>query len=119
MDQPRRIGHLARRPTVLVGLLLLVVGLPEVIVGYTKGRAYRTALATLPAAPRPADSTELFPKPTAADEKRAVIVAKIGYYDLLSAAGRVLVITGLLLVLVGIVRAQRPLPPSAEGRFLS
>ncbi len=114
----RRIRALARRPIVLVGLLLLVVGTPEIMVGHSKARAYRTMLAALPSSPRPADPTEVFPKPTGADEKRAVVVAKIGYYDLLSAAGRVLVVTGLLLIFLGIVHARR-YPGAATGREFS
>jgi hypothetical protein len=50
------------------------------------------------------DPTQLYPKRTAADEKRAVVRAKVGYYELLRSAGRILVLLGLASVLIGVVR---------------
>lgn len=87
--------------------MLLAVGSPEVIIGHTKANSYRDMLATLPPPERRADPTELYPKRTAIDEQRAVVEAKVGYYDLLRSAGRALVLLGLVSIVVGILRDPR------------
>jgi len=108
----------ARRPLVLIGLLLLTVGTPEVIIGHTKARSYRVMLETLPPAPRYVDPTQLYPKRTAADERRAVVEAKVGYYELLRSAGRVLVLLGFASAVIGVLHVPRPLSaPDATSRI--
>lgn len=102
------LGRLVRRPLVLIGLMLLAVGSPEVIIGHNKVESYRTMLETLPPQARPADPTQLYPKRTAVDEQRAVAEAKVGYYELLRSAGRALVLLGLVAVGIGVLREPRP-----------
>lgn len=115
VDWRRRVGSLARRPLVLVGLMLLAVGVPEVIIGHNKAREYRAELATLPPPTRHADPTQLYPELSAADEKRAVVEAKVGYYDLLRSAGRILLLLGVASLVIGIVVEPRhPATPARE-----
>lgn len=106
---------LVRRPSVLVGLMLLAVGTPEVIIGHTKAQSYRARREALPPRVRRVDPTELYPKPTAADERRAVIEGKIGYYELLESAGRILVLLGAVVVLLGTLRSPRPRTAGPEA----
>lgn len=87
--------------------MLLAVGTPEVIIGHNKAREYRDVLATLPPAARRTDPTRLYPERSAADEKRAVVEAKVGYYDLLRSAGRILVLLGLAGLVIGVVVEPR------------
>jgi hypothetical protein len=103
----RWLAGVVRRPLVLVGLLLLIVGAPEVIIGHTKSQSYRLSLKTLPPRARSADPTQLYPERTAEDEERAVVEAKVGYYELLWSAGRVLVLLGFTSMLIGVLHEPR------------
>lgn len=95
--------------------MLCVVGTPEVVIGHRKAASYREALTHLPPRPSAPDPTQLYPKRSADDEQRAVVEAKIGYYDLLYSAGRVLVLLGLGLGLLGVVWGPAPRPvPATE-----
>lgn len=104
----QRVGVIVRRPLILTGLLLMTVGVPEVIIGHTKAASYRAELESLPAPRRESDPTRLYPTLTDADEKRAVIEAKVGYYELLRSAGRLLVLGGLAVIAIGLLRERRP-----------
>jgi hypothetical protein len=116
MQWRRRLLALLRRPLVLLGLLLVLVGTPEVIIGHTKSESYRRELAQLPPGKVEADPARLYPTRTATDEKRAVAEAKVGYYDLLRSAGRVLVLLGLASMAIGAVRPpRRTRRPRAEA----
>ena len=88
------------------GLLLLAIGLGDVVVGRTKLAQYQAVLATAPAS-RPQDRATLFPKVTEAEEQRSVARAKLGFYNLLFLAGQLLTVTGLLSVVIGVVRIRR------------
>jgi len=91
-----------RSPLVLAGLLLVLVGTAELIVGQRKLTEYRARQAVL--APLPVhDPTALYPAVSAVEEKHAVVEAKLGYYELLTLAGRGLAIIGLASVCIGIV----------------
>jgi hypothetical protein len=98
--RPDGIPALLRTPLVLGGLLLVLVGTAELIVGHRKTLEYQERQAQL--APLPLRSpTTLYPKVGALAEKHALVAAKIGYYELLTGAGRVLALLGLVAVCVG------------------
>jgi hypothetical protein len=96
---------LSRSPLVLGGLLLLVVGMANLVVGYRKVEQYRYELRTVPPPPPP-EPAELFPKLSAADEKEAILRGKLGYYGLVSTAGRILLLVGAGSVALGCLRAR-------------
>jgi hypothetical protein len=93
---------LLRTPLVLGGLLLVLVGTAELIVGHRKTLEYRDRQAQLAPLP-PRNPTTLYPKSSAIQEKHALVAAKIGYYELLTDAGRVLALLGLAAVCLGAV----------------
>jgi len=93
--------------------MLLAVGVPEVIIANGKTNEYRTERTRLQPPPPASSPTELYPKRTAADEKLAVIEAKLGYYRLLRSAGRFLVLVGVALVGIGALREPpHPIDPA-------
>ena len=97
-------GHqLSRSPLVLGGLLLLMVGVADLMVGYRKVVQYRQELRALPAPPSP-DPAELFPKLSAADEREDILRAKLGYYGMLSTTGRILALLGAGAMAAGYLR---------------
>ncbi|SRR5258706_232525 len=107
MAQPElSVQSLARSVWIVAGLLLLGIGLGDVLVGRTKLAQYQEVVAQ--AAPvRPRDPAVLFPKVTEAEEQRSVARAKLGFYNLLFLAGQILTLSGLLLVVIGVVRLHR------------
>jgi hypothetical protein len=99
------MSSFSRNPFVLGGLLLLAVGAADLVVGYRKIREYRQELEAIPPAP-PQDPAQLFPRLSAADEKEAILRAKLGYYGTLSTAGRVLILVGVGSCALGVLRAR-------------
>ena len=97
---------IAKSPWVVAGLLLLVIGIGDVIAGRSKLAQYHAVLAQ-PDGARPRDPARLFPKVTESQEQLAVARAKVGFYNQLFLSGQVLTAGGLLLVIVGLVRARR------------
>jgi hypothetical protein len=98
---------LLRSPLVLGGLLLVLVGTAELIVGHRKTLEYRARQAQL--APLPTrNPTTLYPKSSATEEKHALVAAKIGYYELLTGAGRILALLGVAAVCVGAIYGRGP-----------
>ena len=94
---------LSRSPLVLGGLLLLMVGVADLVVGYRKVEQYRQELRALPPPPAP-DPAELFPKLSANDEREDILRAKLGYYGMLSMTGRILALIGAAAMAGGYVR---------------
>lgn len=107
------VRTLFRSSFVVAGLLLLSIGLGDVVVGRTKITQYEATLAQAPPVV-PQDGATLFPKVTEAEEQRSVAHAKLGFYNLLFLAGQLLTTTGLLLVVIGVVRTRR-----ASGNVLA
>jgi len=95
----------SRNPFVLGGLLLLAVGAADLVVGYRKIREYRQEIEAIPPA-RPQDPAQLFPRLSAADEKEAILRAKLGYYGTLLTAGRILILVGAGSCALGVLRAR-------------
>lgn len=96
---------LARSGLAVGGVLLLLVGLGNAIVGRTKISQYRQAVAeSQPRAARP--SSQLFPTANEADEQLAVAQAKLGYYELLFTVGQGLCGVGFLLLAAGVLQAR-------------
>ena len=100
------VQSMARSVWIVAGLLLLAIGLGDVLVGRTKLSQYQDVIAQAPPV-RPRDPATLFPKVTEADEQRAVARAKLGFYNLLFLAGQLLTLSGLVLVVIGVVRLHR------------
>jgi hypothetical protein len=112
------IQSMARSTWIVAGLLLLAIGLGDVLVGRTKLAQYQEVIAQAPPV-RPHDPAILFPKVTEADEQRSVARAKLGFYALLFLSGQLLTLSGLVLVVIGVVRLHRRGDPrlvSAESR---
>lgn len=102
-SQPLPAPLLSRSPLVLGGLLLLMVGVADLVVGYRKVEQYRHELRALPPPPTP-DPAELFPKLSAADEREDILRAKLGYYGMLSTTGRYLALLGAGAMAAGYIR---------------
>jgi len=109
--EARTLATLSRSPLVLGGILLLMVGALDLVVGYRKTLEYRQELQAVPPPP-PQDPAELFPKLSASDEKEAILRAKLGYYGMLSLAGRVLILIGAGLLALGVARTRSALARS-------
>ncbi len=108
------VQAMARSVWIVAGLLLLAIGLGDVLVGRTKLSQYQEMIAQ--AAPvRPRDPATLFPKVTEADEQRSVARAKLGFYNLLFLSGQLLTLSGLVLVVIGVVRLHRRPDPRLVG----
>ena len=99
------VQTLARSGWIVSGLLLLLIGLSDVVVGRTKLAQYQAVLRQTPVS-RPQDPAALFPKVTEAEEQRSVARAKLGFYNLLFLAGQMLTLGGLVLIVIGLVRLR-------------
>jgi len=96
------LSALLRTPLVLGGLLLVLVGTAELVVGYRKAVEYRERQAQLEPLPV-RNPTTLYPKVGLVEEQHALVAAKIGYYELLSGAGRLLALVGVASICVGAI----------------
>ena len=98
---------------VWAGLLLVAVGLGDAIAGRVKIAQYQEAVRSAPAF-EPRDPAALFPTASESQERRAVALTKLGFYQLLFTSGQVIAATGFLVLLLGILRARfRSLSPAA------
>ena len=96
---------------VWAGLLLVAVGLGDAIAGRVKITQYQEAVRSAPSV-EPRDPASLFPTANEGQERRAVAVTKLGFYQLLFTTGQVMAATGFLVLLLGILRARfRALAP--------
>src|SRR5262249_50832194 len=112
------VHSMARSAWIVAGLLLLAIGFGDVLVGRTKLAQYEEVLSEAPPV-RPRDPAVLFPKVTEVEEQRAVARRKLGFYNILFLAGQVITLTGLVLVVIGVLRLHRRAPEtlvSAESR---
>jgi len=96
----------ARSSLCVAGALLLMIGLGNAVVGRTKIGQYQALLRQAPPPPAPRDPEHLFPVVDEAQERRAVAIAKLGYYQLLFAVGQALSATGVVLLAIGVLRVR-------------
>lgn len=97
---------------VWAGLLLVAVGLGDAVVGRVKITQYQDAVRSAPTI-EPRDPAALFPTASEGQERRAVALMKLGFYQLLFTSGQVLAATGFLVLLLGILRTRfRALAPA-------
>jgi len=115
--QELSIQTLLKSSLVLAGLLLLVVGLGDVVVGRTKMFQYQETLAQTP--PATVDPASLFPTASEGKERHSVTMGKLAFYQLLVNVGQLMVAAGFTLIAVGVLRvsvggarAPRNLPSS-------
>jgi hypothetical protein len=80
-----------------------MVGIADLMVGHRKFEQYQQELRAIPPPPAP-DPADLFPKLSAADEKEAILRAKLGYYGMLGTAGRILLLLGTGMLGLGCIR---------------
>ena len=112
------VHALVRSGLVLAGLLLLAVGLGNVIAGRTKIVQYEEVLRSASPARLPADPAALFPPTSEGDERHELALAKLGFYQLLLRAGRLLSSLGALLLSLGVLRVwvRAPRAPGGPAR---
>src|SRR6266849_3153919 len=84
---------LTRSALVMAGLLLLVVGVGDVIAGWAKIVPYRELVRTTAAIDRPAPPG-LFPPASEGQERHAVAVDKLAFYQLVVTTGQTLAALG-------------------------
>lgn len=102
------LRDLPRSALVVAGVMLLGVGLGNCWVGRVKSAQYRAMLVRQP----PPRVRTLFHTPREGEERQTVALAKIGFYQMLFNAGRLLAAAGLCTAVAGFVRLRRhPLPP--------
>ena len=102
------IPALLKTPLVLSGLLLLVIGLSETLIGRLKVAEYEGMLRQTPAVVAK-DPAALFPTATEEQELRELGEAKLAYYHLLLTAGQLIAGLGLILFAAGLLRGHRPI----------
>jgi hypothetical protein len=102
---------------VWAGLLLVAVGLGDAIAGRLKITQYQEAVRSAPSV-EPRDPAALFPTASEGQERRAVALAKLGFYQLLFTSGQILAATGFLIFLLGILRTRfRGLQPATLAKL--
>ncbi len=95
-----------RNGLIVAGTLIVAVGIGDMLAGRAKLQEYRAVLAEpLPQAPR--DPAALFPKASEAQERHAVALAKLAFYQLLFLVGQLLAALGVLLIGVGAFRQRQ------------
>lgn len=99
------IRSLVHSGLVWAGLLLVAVGLGDAIAGRVKITQYQEAVRSAPSV-EPRDPAALFPTANEGQERRAVALTKLGFYQLLFTSGQILAAGGFLLFLLGILRAR-------------
>ena len=97
---------LVRNTWIMSGVLALAIGSADVLVARMKLAQYHETLAHAVIA-QPRNPAVLFPKASESEEQRAVARAKIGFYNLLFLAGQLLTLSGLVLLVLGIVQVRR------------
>ena len=111
------IRALVHSGLVWAGLLLVAVGLGDAIAGRVKITQYQEAVRSAPSL-EPRDSAALFPTASEGQERRAVALTKLGFYQLLFTSGQVLAATGFLVLLLGILRTRfRALSPATVAKL--
>jgi len=103
-SQELSIHALMKSGLVLAGLLLLVVGLGDVVVGRTKMFQYQETLAQTPASA--VDPPSLFATASEGKERRSVTMGKLAFYQLLVNVGQLMVAGGFTLIALGVLRVS-------------
>lgn len=98
------VQALGRNGLVLAGLLCLAVGLGNTLTGRSKLVQYENLVRS--STPDVHPPAALFPQASEAHERRAVALAKLGFYQLILLAGQFLVAFGFLFIAAGIVQLR-------------
>jgi hypothetical protein len=106
---------LSRSSLVLAGILFLAIGIGNVFAGHSKITQYEEVLHSTTPPSAPADPAALFPAASEGEERHELALAKLGFYQLLVTAGRVLCALGVLLLSVGTLRVWVSAPPAHAG----
>src|SRR5438046_9356223 len=96
---------LTRSALVMAGLLLLAVGVGDVIAGWTKIGQYRELVRATASIERP-DPAALFPTANEGQERHAVAVDKLAFYQLVVTTGQLLAALGFTLMAAGALRVR-------------
>ena len=112
------VSALARSSLVVAGVLLLLVGFGNLIVGRSKIAQYQLMVRETPPPP-PRDPAQLFPTASEAEERHGIAIAKLGYYQLLFTAGQSLSALGFLLLGLGVLRVRFRTAPVEGGDQLT
>jgi len=102
---------------VWAGILLVAVGLGDAIAGRVKITQYQEAVRSAPSL-EPRDPAALFPTASEGQERRAVALTKLGFYQLLFTCGQIMAATGFLIFLLGVLRARfRAMSPATRAQL--
>ena len=96
---------LTRSALVMAGLLLFAVGVGDVIAGWAKIGQYRELVRATAAVERP-DPAALFPTANEGQERHAVAVDKLAFYQLVLTTGQMLAALGFALMAAGALRVR-------------
>ena len=96
---------LTRSALVMAGLLLVVVGVGDVIAGWAKIGQYRELVRLTAAVERP-DPAALFPTANEGQERHALAVNKLAFYQLVLATGQTLAALGIALMAAGALHVR-------------
>ena len=96
---------LTRSALVMTGLLLLAVGVGDVIAGWAKIGQYRELVRATATVERP-DPAALFPTANEGQERHAVAVDKLAFYQLVLTTGQMLAALGFALMAAGALRVR-------------
>jgi len=100
MTTSSTMHRLTRSALVMAGLLLVVVGVGDVITGWAKVGQYRDLVRVTAAVERP-DPAALFPTANEGQERHALAVDKLAFYQLVLTTGRTLAALGIVLMAAG------------------
>ena len=101
---------LLRNGFVLAGILLLGIGLGDLVGGGIKRAQYVQIVRSEPAV-APRNPAALFPTATESQERTAIARTKLGYYQVMATAGRILCALGLSLLALGVLQVRRRTRP--------
>jgi len=105
-DRAMTTAHaLTRSALVMAGLLLFAVGVGDVIAGWAKIGQYRELVRATAAVERP-DPAALFPTANEGQERHAVAVDKLAFYQLVVTTGQLLAALGFTLMAAGALRVR-------------
>jgi len=115
---PPVVHALIRSGLVLTGLVLFAVGVGNVIAGRSKAAQYAEVLQLTPPPVQP-DPAALFPAASEGNERHALALAKLAFYQLLVTAGQFLAALGGAFIAIGLIRVwmrspRVPLEPRAN-----
>jgi len=96
---------LTRSALVMAGLLLVVVGVGDVIAGWAKIDQYRELVRVTAAVERP-DPAALFPTANEGEERHALAIDKLAFYQLVLTTGQTLAALGIALMAAGALHVR-------------